>query len=122
MDPRSVLRDDDDEDAGPRRRTISNNSMNLLADENNPFALRPPSTMSRFDPKAAAHARTMSNASMGTRMMLDDASVMTAQGRDRRYSTLELLRPKVLVMPSPLQPASGPIAPPPSQTRDGFLS
>ncbi|KAJ7937085.1 hypothetical protein B0H13DRAFT_1944138 [Mycena leptocephala] len=122
MDPRSVLRDDDDEDAGPRRRTISNSSMNLLADENNPFALRPPSTMSKFDPKAAAHARTMSNASMGTRMMLDDASVMTGQGRDRRYSTLELLRPKVLVMPSPLQPASGPIAPPPSQTRDGFLS
>ncbi|KAJ6539308.1 hypothetical protein B0H19DRAFT_1002561 [Mycena capillaripes] len=122
MDPRSLLRGDEDEDAGPRRRTMSNGSMNLLVDENNPFALRPPSTMSRFDPKAAAHARTMSNASMGTRMMLDDASVMTGQGRDRRYSTLELLRPKVLVMPSPLQPASGSIVPSPSQTRDGFLS
>ncbi|KAF8195937.1 hypothetical protein K438DRAFT_1826764 [Mycena galopus ATCC 62051] len=116
MDPRSVLRDDD-EDGGPRRRTMSNGSMNLLVDENNPFALRPPSTMSRFDPKGAAHARTMSNASMGTRMMLDDASVMTGQGRERRYSTLELLRPKVLVMPSPLQ-TSGPVASTPQ--RDGF--
>ncbi|KAJ7047407.1 hypothetical protein C8F04DRAFT_936381 [Mycena alexandri] len=123
MDPRSVLRDEDDEDAGPRRRTMSNNSTNLLVDDNNPFALRPPSTMSRFDPKAAAHARTMSNASMGSRMMLDDASVMTGQGRDRHYSTLELLRPKILVMPSPLQSTSGPVAPTPSsQTRDGFLS
>ncbi|KAJ7179150.1 hypothetical protein C8R46DRAFT_1211750 [Mycena filopes] len=123
MDPRSVLRGEDDEDEGPRRRTMSNGSMNLLVDDNNPFALRPPSTMSRFDPKAAAHARTMSNASMGSRMMLDDASVMTGQGRDRRYSTLELLRPKILVMPSPLQSTSGPVAPTPSsQTRDGFLS
>ncbi|KAF7352823.1 hypothetical protein MVEN_01249200 [Mycena venus] len=119
MDPRSVLRNDDNEDAEPRRRTMSNSSMNLLADENNPFAI-PPSTISRFDPKAAAHARTMSNASMGTRMMLDDASVMTGQGHERRYSTLELLRPKILVMPSPLQPVSGPVAPSTSQTRDGF--
>ncbi|KAJ7276360.1 hypothetical protein B0H12DRAFT_1084971 [Mycena haematopus] len=122
MDPRTVHRGDDDEEVGPRRRTMSNGSMNLLADENNPFALRPPSTMSRFDPKAAAHARTMSNASMGTRMMLDDASVMTGQGRDRRYSTLELLRPKILVMPSPLQTASSPVVPSTSQSRDGFLA
>lgn len=122
QDPRSVLRGDDDEDAGPRRRTMSNGSMDLLAEENNPFALRPPSTMSKFDPKAAAHARTMSNASMGTRMMLDDASVMTGQGRERRYSTLELLRPKILVMPSPLQSSSGPVVPSTSQTRDGFLA
>ncbi|KAJ6484985.1 hypothetical protein C8R47DRAFT_1048090 [Mycena vitilis] len=123
FDPKSQpLRDDDDEDTGPRRRTMSNGSMDLLADDNNPFALRPPSTMSRFDPKGAAHARTMSNASMGTRMMLDDASVMTGQGRDRRYSTMELLRPKVLVMPSPLQTSSGPMPTSSSQTRDGFLS
>ncbi|KAJ7700076.1 hypothetical protein B0H17DRAFT_925834 [Mycena rosella] len=122
MDPRSILRGDgDDEDMEPRLRTTSNGSMNLLADDN-PFALRPPSTMSRFDPKAAAHARTMSNASMGSRMMLDDASVMTGQGRERRYSTLELLRPKILVMPSPLQPTSGGIVPSSSQARDGFLS
>ncbi|KAJ6515929.1 hypothetical protein C8R45DRAFT_223821 [Mycena sanguinolenta] len=125
MDPRSLFREDDDEEARPRRRTMSNGSANLLADENNPFALRPPSIMSRFDPKAAAHARTMSNASMGTRMMLDDASVMTGQGRERRYSTLELLRPKILVMPSPLQTTSSPVVPSTSQTRetrDGFLA
>ncbi|KAF7355282.1 hypothetical protein MSAN_01444500 [Mycena sanguinolenta] len=122
MDPRSLFREDDEAEAEPRRRTMSNGSANLLADENNPFALRPPSIMSKFDPKAAAHARTMSNASMGTRMMLDDASVMTGQGRERRYSTLELLRPKILVMPSPLQPTSGPVVPSTSQTRDGFLA
>ncbi|KAJ7498939.1 hypothetical protein FB451DRAFT_16777 [Mycena latifolia] len=124
LDPRSVLRGDDDENTRPRVRTTSNGSMNsrvLLADDN-PFALRPPSTMSRFDPKAAAHARTMSNASMGSRMMLDDASVMTGQGRERRYSTLELLRPKILVMPSPLQPTSSAIPSSSSQARDGFLS
>ncbi|KAJ7744441.1 hypothetical protein DFH07DRAFT_22025 [Mycena maculata] len=124
LGPRSVLRGDDDENMEPRMRRMSNGTMNsrfALADDN-PFALQPPSTMSRFDPKAAAHARTMSNASMGSRMMLDDASVITGQGRERRYSTLELLRPKVLVMPSPLQPASGLIAPSSSQTRDGFLS
>ncbi|KAJ7507790.1 hypothetical protein B0H11DRAFT_1849056 [Mycena galericulata] len=123
VDPRSALRGTD-ENIGPRSRTMSNGTVNsrLLLAEDNPFALRPPSTLSRFDPKAAAHARTMSNASMGSRMMLDDASVMTGQGRERRYSTLELLRPKVLVMPSPLQSTSGPIPPSSSQPRDGFLS
>ncbi|KAJ7283666.1 hypothetical protein C8J57DRAFT_741267 [Mycena rebaudengoi] len=125
LDPRVGLRDDE-ENPPDRMRTMSSASMNsraLLVDEN-PFALRPPSTMSKFDPKAAAHARTISNASMGSRMMLDDGvSVMTGQGRERRYSTLELLRPKVLVMPSPLQNTSGPVAPPPgSHTRDGFLT
>ncbi|KAK7061687.1 hypothetical protein R3P38DRAFT_2830966 [Favolaschia claudopus] len=92
MDPRPFPVDDE---SGPRPRAISSSSMNLL-DENNPFALRPPSMMSKFDPKGAAHAR-----------------------RERRYSTMELLRPKILVMPSPLQSTSNVI--PSSQTRDGFL-
>ncbi|KAJ7228673.1 hypothetical protein GGX14DRAFT_414202 [Mycena pura] len=123
FDPRLATRDEDDENMESRMRTMSGGSMNsrLLTDDN-PFALRPPTSMSKFDPKAAAHARTMSSASLGSRMMLDDASVMTGQGRDRRYSTMELLRPKVLVMPSPLQSVSGAAAPVPTQTRDGFLS
>lgn len=134
----------------PHERTFSMASMNsrmLLADvkeesrphstyedegppakEDNPFALQPPSQTSRFDPKYVEHARTISNASMGTRALLNDdrSSVMTAPGdnfhRERRYSTtLDLLRPKVLVMPSPLQST----APPEplqvdNRVRDGF--
>ncbi|KAF8076369.1 hypothetical protein FPV67DRAFT_1664650 [Lyophyllum atratum] len=110
-----------------RQRTMSNATMAtiLLVDEN-PFALRPPSRASRFDPKAAAHARTVSNASMGSRMLLDNdgISVHTAQAppiREPRYSTtLELLRPKVLVMPSPLQSTSLSAAPPNRGVTDGF--
>lgn len=116
--------------------TVGSLGSRALLAEDNPFALRPPSPArtSRFDPKAAAHARTVSNASLGSRMLLenpetnDAASVMTGhqqraprpQMGSRPYSTLELMRPKVLVMPSPLQgtvaaqPASGP------QPREGF--
>lgn len=120
-------------------RTISNATMgtmasrNLLIDEGNAFAIRPPSPTrsSKFDPKLAAHARTMSNASLGSRMMLDNdgisfmggASMMSGhpqQSGDRPYSVIDLLRPKVLVMPSPLQPASGPKEPEPPKLRDGF--
>lgn len=110
-----------------RTRTMSNATMTtiLLADDN-PFALRPPSRASRFDPKAAAHARTMSNASMGSRLPLDGdrMSVMTGQPhheQERRYSTtLELLRPKVLVMPSPLQSVAVPTPTLHDKVRDGF--
>ena len=85
-------------------------------DENNPFAIRPPSPsrVSRFDPKAAAHARTMSNASI-----LDDA----ASGHPsipRKYSRMDLLRPKVLIMPSPLQDSKQNVRPPSPTVRDGF--
>lgn len=98
------------------------------AKEDNPFALQPPSHTSRFDPKYAARARTTSNTSMGTRALLNDDrnSVMTGGGenfpRERRYSTtLELLRPKVLVMPSPLQSAAPPEPPQvDNRVRDGF--
>jgi len=54
---------------------------------------------------------------------MDTTSVRTGDpyARERRYSTLELLRPKVLVMPSPLQPVSINVAPEPSlKFRDGF--
>jgi hypothetical protein len=120
MDSKMILQETD-----RRSRTISNATM-LLADDN-PFSLRPPSRASRFDPKAAAHARTASNASMGSRILLenDGVSVVTDPvqlERERRYSTtLDLLRPKVLVMPSPLQKAPAPPPPPNDKLRDGFL-
>ncbi|KAJ3852201.1 hypothetical protein EV368DRAFT_65108 [Lentinula lateritia] len=107
--------------SGPRLRTTSNGTMEPTDD--NPFTIAPPSRASRFDPKAAAHARTVSNASLGSRMLLenDGASVMTGRPPlESRYSTtMELLRPKVLVMPSPLQSANVP--PPPPKGRDGFM-
>ncbi|KAF8559123.1 hypothetical protein OG21DRAFT_1503580 [Imleria badia] len=90
-----------------RGRTMSNGSMgtmtskNMLADDS-VFSVRPPSPSrsSRFDPKT--HGRTMSVNSMGTRI-LPENDVDAESRRDRPLSTLELLRPKVLVMPSPLQ-------------------
>ncbi|QRV72854.1 nuclear receptor corepressor 2 [Ceratobasidium sp. AG-Ba] len=108
----------------------------------NPFAVPAPpqERLSRFDPKAqqsqsqlglsasqgdAASVRTgtmregtglmrtYSNASMGSRVLLDDfrddgASYMTGKPLDgppetRLPTRMELMRPKVLVMPSPLQ-------------------
>jgi hypothetical protein len=97
-----------------------------LPPEDNPFVLQPPSQTSRFDPKYSAHARTISNVSLGTHALLNDDqnSVMTGAGdnphRERRYSTtLELLRPKILVMPSPLQSAPAPVSPV-DLVRDGF--
>lgn len=90
-----------------RGRTMSNGSMGTMASKNmltddNVFSVRPPSPSrsSRFDPKA--HGRTLSVNSMGTRMLLEN-DVDAESRRDRPLSTLELLRPKVLVMPSPLQ-------------------
>lgn len=100
-------------------------------DHDNAFAVRPPSPSrsSKFDSRATAHIRTASNASMGSRMFLDNdgvsmmggASMMSGrllERRDRPYSTIELLRPKVLVMPSPLQSTVGNKEPEP--VRDGF--
>ncbi|KAJ7591082.1 hypothetical protein C8J56DRAFT_552223 [Mycena floridula] len=123
MASRDLLNDDPQRHA----RTISMGSMTsrLLVEESNPFALRPPSQASRFDPKAALHARTMSNASMGSRMLLDNdatsfmsSAALTVQ--DRPYSTMDLLRPKILVMPSPLQGTAPPPPPPDPKTKDGF--
>ncbi|KAL1747440.1 hypothetical protein HDZ31DRAFT_80424 [Schizophyllum fasciatum] len=113
--------------ADAERRRASSNATQALLDENNPFSLRPPSRSSRFDPKAAAHARTTSFASLGSRLPLNDADMQSVhttgrfeRERSRPLSTLELLRPKVLVMPSPLQSAA--LQPPaPPATRDGFM-
>ena len=90
-------------------------------DENNPFAIRPPSPSrsSRFDPKAVAHARTTSNASMGSRVPPDDAA-SGHRSMPRKYSRMDLLRPKVLIMPSPLQNSEQNARPPSPTVRDGF--
>ncbi|KAI0638050.1 hypothetical protein C8Q77DRAFT_1166468 [Trametes polyzona] len=111
-----------------RGRTASQGSLgNMLAneppaDEDNPFAVRPPSPsrMSRFDPKAQ-RARTMSHGTMATQMMLDDGPIEhEPPPRERRYSRLELMRPKVLIMPSPLQ-STQPVSNTPSVVaREGF--
>lgn len=132
---------------------LADNDTNL----SNPFALPPPSQerLSRFDPKAqqsqsqlglperqgdtasvrtgnlrdgVAHLRTYSNASMGSRVLLDDfrddgASYMTGRPLDvppenKPLSRAELMRPKVLVMPSPLQ---GSQAQPRNAGRTGFM-
>ncbi|KAF6762627.1 hypothetical protein DFP72DRAFT_1144904 [Ephemerocybe angulata] len=104
-------RDDDDE----RHRTLSQGTqMTLEPLQDNPFTLQPPSQTSRFDPKGISapppvHARTISHGSMGSRGLLDNFDAGSTKshesgGRDRPYSVVELLRPKVLVMPSPLQP------------------
>ena len=99
-----------------------------LLDENNPFSLPPPSPtrISRFDPKAAAHARTISNASLGSRMPPDGDRMSIAghknldqnRRQSRPYTRMDLLRPKVLIMPSPLQGSEGIAAPP--QVPEGF--
>ena len=98
------------------------------AADDNPFAIHHPSHISRFDPKVFARTRTHSSISMGSRMLLenDNVSVMTetrdAHFREPRYATtLDLLRPKVLVMPSPLQAVTPRMPEQPIHTvRDGF--
>ena len=91
-------------------------SRNMLAED---IPRRSMSPSSRLDP---THARTLSNASM-----LRDNDVDSFMGgvpaqrqttRDRPYSTLELMRPKVLVMPSPLQGQN--IVVPKAVGREGF--
>ncbi|KDQ64487.1 hypothetical protein JAAARDRAFT_118289 [Jaapia argillacea MUCL 33604] len=111
-------------------RVVSNATMGtmtskaLLGDENNPFSVRPPSTTrsSRFDPKVANRGRTTSNGSLGTQMLLDNESVADQEyGRERRYSKWDLMRPKVLVMPSPLQGTVSTAPPTQEKGRDGFM-
>ncbi|KAJ2931738.1 hypothetical protein H1R20_g5357, partial [Candolleomyces eurysporus] len=106
------FRDDDDQGLPPE-------------ESDNPFALQPPTVTSRFDPKAQpVHARTISHGSLGSRGLLDDFDAASVGSHDsdprgRPYSVVELLRPKVLVMPSPLQPV-GPQASEENKVRDGF--
>ena len=109
-----------------RQRNVSISTMEIpKPSEDNPFAIERPSHTSRFDPKAEDRPRLYSNASKGSRLMLEDDGMSATSGdiipRERPYSTLELLRPKVLVMPSPLQPVPNDDEPEPiSKVRDGF--
>ena len=117
------------EEPGPRPRFDSQGNrikttappQDATDDENNPFAIRPPSPSrsSRFDPKAVAHARTSSNASMGSRILLEDPPSAHPPA-PRKYPRMDLLRPKVLIMPSPLQSSEQNARPPSPTTRDGF--
>lgn len=127
LEPPSPTRTSRFDPKAGRSRTGSIGSMGSRAllneAEADTFSIRPPSRSSRFDPKT--RSRVMSQASLGSRMMLDDnMSVMTgarSQHPDRPVSTMDLLRPKVLVMPSPLQGAPAPKGPPSAFTvRDGF--
>ena len=111
-----------------RRRTLSLGSRVMLNDpqpeDDNPFAVRPPSPsrMSRFDPKAQ-RARTMSHGTIATQMMLEDERPEPRPSMgDRRYSRMDLMRPKVLIMPSPLQNATQAAGPqqPALRTTEGF--
>lgn len=103
-----------------RRASISTLEM-VKSTEDNPFAIERPSHTSRFDPKATDRPRSHSNASRDSRLGEIDDMPEHTYARDRPYSTLDLLRPKVLVMPSPLQPiAGGPDPEPSSKVRDGF--
>ena len=121
FDPKSV-----------RGRTMSAGTLGTMAlqkqaEEPNPFEVRPPSPgrASRFDPKANEEARRSRTMSGGTQMMLmgddGDSYMSRPPTRERMYSRLDLMRPKVLVMPSPLQSSAPPPPPPPANTsRDGF--
>lgn len=90
----------------------------------------PPERASRFDPKVQRD-RVVSTASLGTHMLSPSPdpgsprpeSALSGRplqpGRDRPYSRIELMRPKVLIMPSPLQ-QSAPSGSKPTQVREGF--
>ncbi|GJE84121.1 hypothetical protein PsYK624_001960 [Phanerochaete sordida] len=96
--------------------------------------LPPPERASRFDPKvlSAQRERVVSTASLGTRVFSPSPdsgsprpeSVFSGRppqpGRDRPYSRLELMRPKLLIMPSPLQQSVPTPGKPTPQMRDGF--
>jgi len=127
MGSRLIYNDVKQEYIQPEPITLGGMGLQNVA-EDNPFAIHHPSHISRFDPKVLARTRTQSSISMGSRMILenDNGSVMTgtrdAYSREPRYSTtMDLLRPKVLVMPSPLQAVSLSVPEQPTHTvRDGF--
>lgn len=92
--------------------------------EEEAFDERAGSRMSGFGGKQRRDRR-VSAASFGTRDMFDDDDYAYDGFEDqpmpeKRYSRLDLMRPKVLIMPSPLQNEN--IAPPPPKpSREGFL-
>lgn len=107
-----------------RARTPSQGTLGTIGLQNQYLEDEDPRA-SRIDPQG--RARTVSGGTLGTQMMLadDDGAASTydaVPGRDRMYSRAELMRPKLLVMPSPLQSVSSPEIPQVSpSSRDGFL-
>jgi hypothetical protein len=97
-------------------------SRNVLAEEALHVSLRPSSRSSRLDPTTLAHTRTLSNASMlrdpDAASLMSGAPAQRRHLRDKPYSAAELMRPRVLVMPSPLQGQNTGV--PNEQTREGF--
>lgn len=103
--------------------SVGNLAPNSVSADDNPFTVRPPSPSrsSRFDPKV--RSRPASTELVGAQVVTDE--VESDARRDRPYSTVELLRPKVLVMPSPLQttvPRQVPQPQPVVRPRDGFVT
>ena len=99
-------------------------SRNVLVEEAVHGPYRPSSRSSRLDPTTLAYTRTLSNASMlrdpDAASFMSGAPPQRRHTRDRPYSTAELMRPRVLVMPSPLQGQNTNTAVPNEQTREGF--
>ncbi|KAF5322469.1 hypothetical protein D9619_001143 [Psilocybe cf. subviscida] len=136
MNSRMLLPEDEREDAASQLYPDNASRYDPAPAEDNPFAIQHTTHTSRFDPKSMARARSHSNATLGSRfppdagLAPDNVSTFTGRtgrtggdpyARERRYSTLELLRPKVLVMPSPLQQAAPPPPPEPKIVmREGF--
>jgi len=108
-------------DPKARARSMSVGTMGSIGSRNMLAEDGPSRPSSRLDP---THAGTYSNASMLRDN--DGASITSAfpgrrqTVRDRPYSTLELMRPKVLVMPSPLQSQNVVSAAPAPVGREGF--
>lgn len=136
MNSRMLMEDRDRDERDDAASQLYPDTASRYAIEDNPFAIQHTTHTSRFDPKNIARARSHSNATLGSRfppdagLAPDNASTFTGRtgrtggdpyARERRYSTLELLRPKVLVMPSPLQQAAPPPPPEPKIVmREGF--
>ena len=119
-----------------RDRTLSNATLGTLGrpagpyeiplegDEDgatNPYSVPIPRGSSYGD--AGPRMRTMSGASFGSRMVRDyegDDAAQPPAKEGPRYSRADLMRPKLLVMPGPLQGQhSAPAVP--GVTKDGFL-
>lgn len=94
-----------------RERKLSVSSRNMLGED---AEFRPVSA--HLEAMAQERQRAHSNASMGSQLAIEPRP---QERRQRRYSKMDLMRPKVLIMPSPLQEA-GSHVPPPQPSRDGF--
>lgn len=81
-----------------------------------------PGLTSRADIRMV-HTRTMSQVSLGSRLPPENEQDVVEEGNQlpsRRFSRLDLIRPKVLIMPSPLQSLEDQNPPPPPDVPDGF--